>query len=137
MSIEKSVGAVVVNPDGEYLLLCRADKDNEYWEFPKGHQHENESDLETVKRELAEECSITDFEIVEGFVGENKYTSNSSDNTRVILLYLAKVRSSDIKLSEEHRKYMWLDFDDALSKLNHDTWKTILTNANSHMGGAK
>lgn len=137
MGIEKSVGAIVVNQDGEYLLLCRADKENEYWEFPKGHQHANESDLETMKRELAEECNITDFEIVWGFVEENKYTSSSSGNIRVILLYLVKVRSSEIQLSGEHRKYMWFDFDGALAKLNHETWKTILISANSLIRRAK
>ncbi len=127
------MGAVVVNLNGEYLFLCRADNDNDYWEFPKGHQHENESDIETFKRELAEECGIKDFEIINGFLGENKYISSSSGNTRVILLYLAKVQSSEVKLSEEHRKYMWLDFNGALVKLNNDTWKKILTEAHLYL----
>ena len=45
MVAERSVGAVVVNPTGLYLLLNRADKNGDFWEFPKGHQAEGERDI--------------------------------------------------------------------------------------------
>ncbi len=137
MVIEKSVGAIVINQEGEYLLLSRVDKKGDFWEFPKGHQIDNESDIETLTRELEEECNITDSKLVKDFVKENKYISSSSGNTRIILLYLVKVKNKNIRLSTEHNKYLWLKFVDALTKLNHDTWKKMLIDAESRIAGMK
>ncbi len=127
--VEKSVGAIVVNPAGLYLLLNRADKNGDFWEFPKGHQLEDEKDIETLKRELKEETSIEKFELIENFVGKNEYVSSSTGNTRIILLYLIKVSNNKVIISQEHKGYMWATFDDALTNLNHDKWKEILTSA--------
>lgn len=133
MTIEKSVGAIVVNSSGEYLLLSRVDKNPEYWEFPKGHQENNETDMGTLRRELKEECGIIEFELINNFVGENKYISSSTGNTRIILLYLIKIQNNAILVSEEHNKYKWLNFNDAMKMLNHETWRKILTDANTMM----
>ena len=133
MVVEKSVGAVVVNPAGLYLLLNRADKNGDFWEFSKGHQAEGENDIETLKRELKEEIGIEKFELVENFVGKNEYTSSSTGNTRIILLYLVKLSNDEIIMSQEHKGYIWATLDDTLTKLNHDTWREILTNANKRL----
>ena len=97
--VEKSVGAIVVNQGGLYLLLNRADKNGDFWEFPKGHQLEDEKDIETLKRELKEETGIEKFELIENFVGKNEYVSSSTGNTRIILLYLIKVPNDKIIVS--------------------------------------
>ena len=125
--VEKSVGAIVVNQGGLYLLLNRADKNGDFWEFPKGHQLEDEKDIETLKRELKEETGIEKFELIENFVEKNEYVSSSTGNTRIILLYLIKVPNDKIIVSQEHKGYVWATFDDALTKLNHNTWREILT----------
>ena len=52
MESEVSVGAVLFNEKGKALLLRGADKEAEFWEFPKGHKKSQESDLETLSREL-------------------------------------------------------------------------------------
>ena len=132
--VEKSVGAIVVNTDGLYLLLNRANKDGDFWEFPKGHQLEGESDIETLKRELKEETGIEKFELIENFLGKNEYVSSSTGNTRIILLYLIKVLNDKIIISQEHKGYIWATFDDALTKLNHDKWKEILINSKKTFG---
>ena len=131
--VEKSVGAIVVNTDGLYLLLNRANKDGDFWEFPKGHQLEGESDIETLKRELKEETGIEKFELIENFLGKNEYVSSSTGNTRIILLYLIKVLNDKIIISQEHKGYIWATFDDALTKLNHDKWKEILISAKKRL----
>ena len=131
--VEKSVGAIVVNTDGLYLLLNRANKDGDFWEFPKGHQLEGESDIETLKRELKEETGIEKFELIENFLGKNEYVSSSTGNTRIILLYLIKVLNDKIIISQEHKGYIWTTFDDALTKLNHDKWKEILISAKKRL----
>ena len=64
MKHEKSAGAVVFRKEKEplYLLLHYEAK---HWDFPKGHVEENESDNETVKREVEEETGIKDIEIID------------------------------------------------------------------------
>lgn len=133
MGIEKSVGAVVVSPSRHYLLLNRADKDGDFWEFPKGHQVDGEEDIQTLKRELKEEIGIENFELIKNFVGENNYISNSSGDTRIILLYLVKLPNDKIIVSGEHKSYVWATLDDALAKLNHNTWRKILINADKRL----
>ena len=129
MIVEKSVGAIVVNSSGLYLLLNRADKNGDFWEFPKGHQLEDENDIETLKRELQEVTGIAKFELIENFVGKNEYVSSSTGNTRIIFLYLIKVPNDKVIISQEHKGYIWATFNDALTKFNHDTWREILTSA--------
>lgn len=131
--VEKSVGAVVVNLAGLYLLLNRADKNGDFWEFLKGHQEEGENDIETLRRELKEEIGIEKFELIENFVGKNEYISSSTGNTRIILLYLVKLPNNQIIMSQEHKGYLWATLDDALNKLNHDTWREILINADKRL----
>lgn len=133
MVVEKSVGAVVVNPDGFYLLLNRADKKGDFWEFPKGHQIEGETDIETLRRELNEEIGIEKIELIENFIGKNEYISSSTGNTRIILLYLVKLPDDKIIISAEHKGYIWTTLIDALVKLNHDTWREILINADKRL----
>ena len=131
--VEKSVGAIVVNTAGLYLLLDRTNKNGDFWEFPKGHQLEDESNIKTLKRELKEETGIEKFELIENFLGKNEYVSSSTGNTRIILLYLIKVLNDKIIISQEHKGYIWTTFDDALTKLNHDKWKEILISAKKRL----
>jgi 8-oxo-dGTP pyrophosphatase MutT (NUDIX family) len=132
MKLEKSVGAIVANKDGRYLLLKRPD---DYWEFPKGHQKVGETDMETLRRELEEETGIKEFELVKGFVKTNEWISSSSGNNRSVLIYLIKVESSVITLSEEHNQYVWLTLSEAIAKLKNEAWKNMLAEADSHLSG--
>ncbi|MCJ7793867.1 NUDIX domain-containing protein, partial [Candidatus Bathyarchaeota archaeon] len=64
---EKSCGAVVfIKKDAStnYLLLNYAAG---HWDFVKGNVEPNESEKETVIRELKEETSITNAQFIDGF----------------------------------------------------------------------
>lgn len=69
MEQDISIGAVVLNKKGLVLLLDRTDKNDNFWEFPKGHQKIGETELDTLKRELLEETGIVHFKIIEGILG--------------------------------------------------------------------
>ena len=131
--MEKSVAALVVNSKGLYLLL-HPSRGTMEWALPGGHQEKGESDMETLKREIAEECGIHNFEIVDGFVEENSYI-NSKGNNRVILVYLVKVGDPKIILSREHSGFAWFAYKDAMDRLNHEKWKRILKKADMHLSG--
>ncbi len=106
MQEEISVGALVFNDNYEFLFLRRRDK-KDYWEFPKGHKEEGEDELTTLKRELKEECNLTDYKIVDGFRRVSSYI-NSRNNLRIIVVYLVKT-NQEIKLSDEHEQFAWLN----------------------------
>ena len=106
MRKEISVGALVFNDNHDFLFLRRGDK-KDYWEFPKGHKEEGEDELTTLKRELNEECNITKYEIVKGFRRVSSYI-NSKNNLRIIVVYLVKT-NQEIKLSDEHEQFAWLN----------------------------
>ena len=52
-----NVGIIVANSDGK-LLYCKR-KNSTNWQFPQGGIDKNEKPLNAMKRELAEETSIT------------------------------------------------------------------------------
>jgi len=66
---EFSVAAIVYHKN-EYLLLKYG---LGHWEFVKGHKEENESDEQTILRELEEETSITDAIIIKGYKENYEY----------------------------------------------------------------
>ena len=104
-----SVGALVFNSEKGFLFLKRKDKPTT-WEFPKGHIEEFETELDTLKRELNEECKITDFELLAGFRKKSSYPKQNF--TRVVIVYLIKTNQKP-QLSNEHEEYKWLSPEDA------------------------
>ena len=69
---EKSCGAVVFKRNGEvqYLLLHY---EAGHWDYVKGQVEPNESEKDTVVRELEEETGITNARFVEDFREEISY----------------------------------------------------------------
>jgi len=57
----RSAGGVVVNADGEVLVVSQRGKS---WSLPKGHIDPGESALEAARREIYEESGIRDLELI-------------------------------------------------------------------------
>ena len=60
---EKSCGCIILKNDKVLLIGARDDDGNLYWSFPKGHQEEGETDIETALRETREEVGL-DVEVI-------------------------------------------------------------------------
>ena len=54
MKYEKSCGAIIIK-EGKVLLLQEVEG---HWSFPKGHVENNETEIETVVREVKEETNL-------------------------------------------------------------------------------
>ncbi len=124
---EFSVAAIVYN-ENEYLLLKYG---LGHWEFVKGHKEENESDEQTIFRELEEETSIIDAIIVNGFKEKYDYyfTFKGQRIHKCINCYLIKSNSKYVKISYEHEDYVWLPFHKALKQLTYNNAKQLLKKA--------
>ncbi|WP_221389705.1 (deoxy)nucleoside triphosphate pyrophosphohydrolase [Dyadobacter sp. NIV53] len=80
------------------------------WEFPGGKQEENETDEETLVREIREELNI-EIQIVQKL----PVTSKDQGWREIILVpFVCKMRSQEITLTE-HEQIMWLEPDDLQS----------------------
>lgn len=134
MKREKSAGAIVFRKEKEirYLLLHYEAK---HWDFPKGHIEKNETDEQTVKREIQEETGIKDVEIVKDFKEKIHYYYKFEGEliTKTVMFYLAKTDEDQVKLSFEHIGYAWLPYEKALSKLTFENAKEILEKANNFL----
>lgn len=123
MFMEQSAGTIVVN-NGKYLLLHY---EAGHWDFAKGHVEPGETLQQTALRELKEETGL-DGEILEGFEERFKYFFRSEGKLvqKEVILFIAKVVSETVTLSDEHTGFAWLHIDDALAKLTFKSSKEAL-----------
>lgn len=126
---EKSIAAVIYYRN-KYLLLKYG---LGHWEFVKGHLEEDETEKETIMRELEEETGITDASIIEGFNEQYDYffTSGGKRIHKFVNCYLLKSNTREVTLSYEHVGYKWLPFKEAIKQLTYDNAKRILTKAHN------
>lgn len=139
-AFEKSVGAVVfreVNDQGKFLILHY---NSGHWDFPKGHVEKGETEEQTLTREVFEETGIQDLEIVSGFRKSIYYSYRPGKEERFnknrarfvfkkVVFYVAKTESLEVSISQEHKGFEWMGFEEAMQKITHGEGKDLLKNA--------
>lgn len=126
--METSCGVVLVNY-GTILLLQYPQG---HWDLPKGHVEDVDTNhQETAARELAEETGINEIEFISGFKTKTEYSfKNKGKRTKKqVHWYLATTEKMTVKLSREHREYMWLDWDSAHDLATHIETKSVISSA--------
>jgi 8-oxo-dGTP diphosphatase len=97
------VGLLVIL--NKQILMVREVGKN-YFSLPGGSQEENESDLETIKREIFEELSTTEYEI-EQLWGEYDLPDKETGDSKHFILYKGKLLNGFKKESDiEEVKYI-------------------------------
>ena len=132
---EKSCGAVVFIKKDEptkYLLLNYAAG---HWDFVKGNVELNESEKETVIRELKEETSITEARFLDGFREVITYFYRRQGLTirKEVVFFLMEAYTDKVELSFEHVGYSWLDYQHAMEKLTFKNAKDVLQKAHDFL----
>lgn len=90
--METTIRGIVVHPKTKKILMCYYDNWKTYM-VPGGHvDNDNESDYDTLKREMFEECGATEIKIVKHLV--NLLVKNK-DNKSLHKYYLIKVNKID------------------------------------------
>jgi 8-oxo-dGTP pyrophosphatase MutT (NUDIX family) len=125
---EKSVGAVIFRKDKEikYLLLHYRYK-TDYWDFPKGNIEKGEKEEDTVRREIKEETGIEDIKFVDGFKEKISYFYRREGElvSKEVVYFLIETSISEVKISEEHVGYEWVNFDNAKKRLKENSKKVL------------
>ena len=110
--------AVIFNKNGEVLLIKRSESDNYnpgLWEFPGGKLDERQDLRDALDREVAEETGLTvEIKTPIAYVG-SKIVSDGGPYDGlpyVVIIGTAKLTSGDVRLSEEHAYYKWINPSD-------------------------
>lgn len=129
---ERSAGVVVFrdvadhagSPRRLFLLLDYG----RHWDYPKGHVEPDEDDRAAALRELHEETGIS-AQLVPEFSHNISYHFHSGRKGLVhkqVVFFAARAPSEEVRLSEEHVGYAWLDRDAALQQLTFENARTVL-----------
>lgn len=125
---ERSAGAVLFNETDSGKVFLLLNYPSGHWDFVKGNIEDKETPHQTVVREIREETGITDVEFIDGFEDKIEYHYQRDGNLihKEVIFFLAKTKTTDVKISHEHLGYVWLSFDEALKKLTYKNAKNIL-----------
>lgn len=113
------------------------------WQFVSGGGEDNETPLETVVREIMEETSIVvDKKEIEQLDSKTtipvinitgEYTWGKNVYVIPEYTFAIKLKNCNIKLSNEHKEYKWVEYDEAIKKLKYDSNKTALWELNERL----
>ena len=140
-------------PKQVLVFLYRKNKNNEYeycifqrsktqiWQAISGGVEDDETLIETVKREVLEETSIEVNDIFElssvSSIPVVNVTGEFSWGNDVYVVtehsFGVFIENNNIKLSNEHILYEWLQYEEAYNKLTFDSNKTALWELNQRL----
>lgn len=135
---ERSAGFIIfrLRPTGEreYLLLDYG----RHWDFAKGHLEKGEDDITAAMRELYEETGLRDPIVVPNFHHEISYFFRGRDSRMIrkaVAFFLGQTTAADadIKISHEHRGFMFLPFEQAVMRTTYPTARQVLRLAEQRM----
>jgi len=88
-----------------------------------------ESPHETAIRETKEETGITDIEFFDNFEEWIQYNFQFQGELvcKKVVFFLAETKTKDIKISQEHQNFTWLDYATAMEKTTFVNAKTVLS----------
>ena len=133
MQRRKSCGIVPVyqgDTRTEFLIIHQT---NDIWGFPKGGEEAGESEVDTARRELAEETNITDVEFLANTKIYERYDAIYPDGQsyhKEVAYFVGIVSNQAVTLQEEEvQDYAWLPYEEALERLTFENTQKVLRQA--------
>ena len=123
----------------EYCIFYRSKL--KFWQGVSGGVENDESLIETVKREVFEETGVRVNDVFQlstvSSIPVVDVTGNFSWGNDVYVVpeysFGVSLGNYDIHLSNEHKEYQWCLFDEAYEKLKFDSNKTALWELNQRL----
>ncbi|MDF2567986.1 MAG: Nudix family hydrolase [Oscillospiraceae bacterium] len=129
MNYEKSCGAIIFRKfHGNTELLLIKHANGGHWSFPKGHVEENETEVETAKREIKEETGLD--VIIDPTFREVVSYSPKKDTLKDVIYFLAKAKNTNFTPQEEEiSQIKWVEINRVHSLLSYDNDKQLVNKA--------
>jgi len=103
----------------KFLIVKRNNCNPDIWELPGGHLEYGESAEETIVREMKEETGLD----VKPFKLLDTWDSYLPGRQITGIIYQCKADMYEIKLSNEHCDYKWIEFEDDDLDILHSVFK--------------
>jgi len=135
MPTERSAGAIIFRKEKGNIYYLVLHYELGHWDFIKGRIENDESLKQAVIRETKEETNIDDLKFVDRFEEKIEYFFKRDSKTffKTVIFFLAETKTKEIKLSDEHIDFKWLDYEEALKQLTFNNAKNILEKANDFL----
>ncbi len=131
LPLRKGVGVVLLNNNNQVFVAKRIDNPNDFWQMPQGGIDKDENPLDAAFRELKEETSIKNVELIQEI--QNEITYNLPNNLLGIIWkgkfkgqtqkwYVMKFLGTDkeINLKTNHPEFLewkWIDIENITDKV--------------------
>ena len=131
LPLRKGVGVVLLNNNNQVFVGKRIDNPNDFWQMPQGGIDKDENPLDAAFRELKEETSIKNVELIQEI--QNEITYNLPNNLLGIIWkgkfkgqtqkwYVMKFLGTDkeINLKTNHPEFLewkWIDIENITDKV--------------------
>jgi 8-oxo-dGTP diphosphatase len=105
--------AVLVNDEGKVLILREASTYQDgtnmgRYHLPGGRTEPGEKFFDALRREILEETGLAAEPLRPIYVGEWFPTIRGVRNHITAIFYACKASGSDVRLSDEHDKFVWI-----------------------------
>ena len=125
LPLRRGVGIVVLNKDNKVFVAKRIDNQKDFWQMPQGGVDEGENYLNAAYRELEEETSIKNVDLIKeldglisyelpknllGVIWKGKY--RGQEQKWFIMRFLGK--DTEINIKTEHPEFCewkWIDLE--------------------------
>ena len=111
----------VIDGQREFLLVQHQAG---HWAFPKGHPEDDETPIETARREVREETGLGDLELLESPAFEEAYAFTKKSGTvveKTVTYYLGQLSdptAAEVAIQEEEvQAFAWGDADATMDRL--------------------
>lgn len=113
ITLRVAAKSVIVNDKGEVLLVREANTYGDAsqvgrYEIPGGRVEIGESFEDGLRREALEETGLAVEPLYPVFVGEWRPVIKGVQHQIVAVFVACKAKNTEVKLSEEHDKYIWI-----------------------------
>ena len=126
-----TAGGIIVN---EYKEVVIVNQNHDSWSLPKGHVEDNETFLETAKREIYEETGLCDLEFIKELGSYERYRISLDGNDdpnelKIIHMFLFKAKKQKlIPIDPNNPEAKWIKPNDVSNYLTHQKDKDFFNN---------